>query len=83
MIKFSCGQSLAALPTSADVTVAKQIGEIRFDLRWKETFVNADVDQARFDKLLVERVHQLLVVQPIGMLGEMLVGVIADSVTLK
>jgi hypothetical protein len=38
--------------------------------------MDADVDQARFDELFVERIHQLLVVQSVGMLGQMFVGII-------
>src|SRR5262245_47336557 len=45
--------------------------------------MDADVDQARFDELLVKRVHQLLVIQTVRMLGQMLVGIIADGMVLE
>jgi hypothetical protein len=81
---------LRRLADVADVAVADQVRKLLLHRRREQALVDADVLQAGtvgillrpFHQPLVERIHQLLVVQAEGMLGEVLVGVVADGVAL-
>ena len=78
---------LCRLADVADVAVADQMGEFAFDRRREKSLVDADVDHAGmvfapFHQPFIERIHDLFVVEAIGMLGQMLVGVVADGVAL-
>ena len=42
MTKLSCGQSLAALPTSSTVGVGAQVRELLLDRRAEQALVDAD-----------------------------------------
>ena len=44
--------------------------------------MDADVPDTRFHRLLIEGVHQLLVVEVVGVVGQFLMGVVADRVAL-
>ena len=82
MTKLSCGQSLAALPTSLTSTKARRCGKLLFDRGREESFVHADVLDAGLDAHFVGAIGGFFVVHAPGMAGEFLVGVVADGVAL-
>jgi RNA polymerase sigma factor RpoD-like protein len=67
----------------AHVGVLQQVREAFRHRRREQPLVHAHVDDARPSRALVERVEQLLVVHPPGVLRQVLVGVVADRVALE
>jgi len=59
------------------------VRKLRLDRRREQSLVDADVDEARLQKLRVAFVRDLLVVQAPGVLADGLVGVVADRVALE
>ena len=73
---------LRRLADIADIGIGPQMREFLLDRRGEQALVDADVLDAGFRDLLVERVHQLFVVGVPRMLREFLVGVVADRIAL-
>ena len=63
MTKFICGQSFAAFPTSQTVLYCQRLRPGLLVVRRQQSLVNAYGGDARLDGLLVERVHELLVIE--------------------
>src|SRR2546426_9852468 len=65
------------------VGVGQEVRELLLDRGREQPLVDADVDEPRLERLLVERVDDLLVVEPPRVLADVLVGVVADRVALE
>ena len=83
MMKLSPGQSLRRLAHVPHVAVGAEAREALVQRRREEPLVDADVDEARLQHLLVGRVDELLVVHPPRVLALVLVRVVADGVALE
>ena len=78
---------LGGLADVADVAITQQMRELLFHGWRKQSFVDAHIDDswmilAPLHETLVEGIHNFLVIETIGMLGEILVGVVAYGVAL-
>ena len=64
MTKVHLRPILGGLADIVDRRVLPDAGEGFLVVRWQQALVDADRGDTRFDRLLVERIHQLLVVEP-------------------
>src|SRR5262249_39568406 len=55
---------LGGLADIVDGGVLPNVSEGFLIIRWQKTFMSADGRDASFDRLLVERIHQLLIIEP-------------------